>query len=387
MKVLFICHDACRTGAPLLLLNLLKWLKKNANVSFEVLLLRDGPLHSEFAALAPVHIFPEAAAGKISLVARVGRQLGCSPGTKKARDKLVATLRQSRFNVIHSSTITTGRALEALAPLECPVVTHVHELNYWIEMSGELNLQQVKKYTTRYIAGSAAVKDNLVRNHGLPAEIIDIVHDFIPIQDVKADPSGIRQNFGIPEDAFVVTGSGHETWRKGKDLFVQLAAHVHKAAPDLQAHFLWVGGWQKEEDRRNILHDIKVLGLAGKVHFTGSVTNTHNYFAAGDIFTLVSREDPFPLVCLEAAFVGKPVLCFADAGGMPEFVGNDAGFIVPYLDIEEMSQKIVMLANNPELLENLGRTAQKKIEECFNIEVGAKRVSEILAEIKLKETE
>ena len=42
MKILFISHDAGRTGAPLLLLNMLKWLKGNRDLSFEVLLMKDG---------------------------------------------------------------------------------------------------------------------------------------------------------------------------------------------------------------------------------------------------------------------------------------------------------------------------------------------------------
>ena len=48
MKILFICHDACRTGAPLLLLNMLRWLKANSDLSFEVLLMKDGQYKVSF---------------------------------------------------------------------------------------------------------------------------------------------------------------------------------------------------------------------------------------------------------------------------------------------------------------------------------------------------
>jgi hypothetical protein len=38
-------------------------------------------------------------------------------------------------------------------------------------------------------------------------------------------------------------------------------------------------------------------------------------------------------VCLEAAALGKPIICFGDAGGMPEFIEEVCELVVPYLDI------------------------------------------------------
>jgi glycosyltransferase involved in cell wall biosynthesis len=376
--ILFISHYAGRTGAPLMLLNLLKWLKENTRISFEILLLADGPLRQEFAALALVHVFPGAPPGPGGRAARLARRLGLAEDESGAREKLLSRLRESGIGLIYANTVVTGRALEALAPLGCPVITHIHELDYWIEQSGEENLQQVRRHTARYIAASRAVKQNLVDRYEIPPGKIDVVHSFIPARGVAANPAGIRQRLGIPEEAFVVLGSGHETWRKGKDLFVLLAAQTQKVLTDRQAHFLWVGGWQKDEDRRNILHDVRHLGLEGKVHFTGEVSNPLDYFAAGDVFAMVSREDPFPLVCLEAAALGKPVLCFADSGGMPEFVEYDAGFVVPYLDLDDMTKKLVSLADDPARSRYLGKQAAEKVRKLYDVAPGAERISRII---------
>ena len=62
-----------------------------------------------------------------------------------------------------------------------------------------------------------------------------------------------------------------------------------------------------------------------------------------DLLALVSLEDSFPLVGLEAALQGTPTICFQGGGGMPEFVSDDAGFAVAYLDVEEMSLQIASL--------------------------------------------
>ena len=56
-KVLFICHSACYTGAPILLLNFLKWLKRYSNIPFHILIKNNGPLEKEFRKLAPVDLW------------------------------------------------------------------------------------------------------------------------------------------------------------------------------------------------------------------------------------------------------------------------------------------------------------------------------------------
>lgn len=378
-KILFISQSAGRTGAPLMLLNLLNWLKYNSKLSFEVLLLDDGPLRPEFASLAPVHLFPKASNAKKGIAVRMARRLGLDDDKTNRYAALIAQLLKNKIGLIYSNTIVNGKALEILAPLGCPVITHVHELDYWIEQAGEENLQQVRRQTSRYIAASEAVKTNLVNKYAISSDKIDVVHSFIPVPKVKLDPFRIKQQLGIPEDSFIVLGSGYETWRKGKDIFVLLAAQINKNLLKLPAHFIWVGGWQRKEDRRNICHDIKHLGLKDRVHFIGEVTNPLDYFAAGDVFAMVSREDPFPLVCLEAASLKKPILCFADAGGMPEFVEDDTGFIVPYLDVLAMAKKTIDLMNDEKLRKLCGDKAAQKVRERHDISVAGPSIVEIIA--------
>jgi len=377
-RVLFISHNAGPSGAPFILLNLLKWLKENSNLTFEILLGIPGPLKEEFASIAPTFLY----AGNLpsgNYFTHICRRIGINSNSQaRHHTNLLKHFRESGIKLIFSSTFTNGAILEALAPLGCPVITHVHELNYWIELSGKTNIQQVLKHTSRYIAGSKVVKDNLMSAQRIPADKIDLAHEFIPVHGTSADPTGVRKQFGIPDDSFVVLGSGHETWRKGKDLFVQLAAQVQKIMPETQPHFLWVGGFEKDDLQRQTLHDVEKLGLTGLVHFTGGVSSTLNYFAAGDIFALVSREDSFPLVCLEAALLGKPTICFANAGGIPEFVGDDAGVIVPYMDLESMAENIVSLLKNEATRTRLGINAREKVLSIYNVASGSKRIADII---------
>ena len=131
---------------------------------------------------------------------------------------------------------------------------------------------------------------------------------------------------------------------------------------------------------RTILFAVRNAGVESCAHFTGEVTNPFEYYASFDVFVLLSREDPFPLVCLEAAAMGIPILCFAGAGGIPEFVEEDCGFIVPYLDIEAMAIKASVFHERPELKLNYGRAGRQKVSQRHTVDIVAPKLLSIIEE-------
>ena len=88
---------------------------------------------------------------------------------------------------------------------------------------------------------------------------------------------------------------------------------------------------------------------------------------------MISREDSFPLVNIEAAAQGVPVLCFDSAGGTPEFINGRAGAVVPYLDLVAMSDKILELLGDRAKRDELGANAKKESGK-YTVDIIAKRV-------------
>lgn len=85
-----------------------------------------------------------------------------------------------------------------------------------------------------------------------------------------------------------------------------------------------------------------------------------------------------PLVYLEAATAGKPIICFADGGGMPEFVEEDCGIVVPYLDISAIADCMVCLLDSPESRACIGTAARDKVTQRHDVSVAAPRIMEII---------
>jgi glycosyltransferase involved in cell wall biosynthesis len=159
-------------------------------------------------------------------------------------------------------------------------------------------------------------------------------------------------------------------------VFVLVARSVARLDPTRPVHFLWVGG--EPQDLAHLEHDVDRLGLSSTVHFTGARADPSPYFARFDTFLLPSREDPFPLVCLEAAATGIPVVCFAGGGGMPEFVEDDAGAVVGYLDVDAAADRILAFARDEALRSSLGGRAREKVDERCAVDVVAPRIACVL---------
>jgi glycosyltransferase involved in cell wall biosynthesis len=164
----------------------------------------------------------------------------------------------------------------------------------------------------------------------------------------------------------------------GKDLFVQLARTVVKMCSKMPIVFIWVGEEKGGKETAPLRDEIKKYGLQSRVFLLPHVANPLDYYADFNMFTMVSREDPFPLVNLEVAVLRKPILCFANSGGSEEFVEDDAGFVVPPYDVEAMAKKVIQLAEDEQLRESLGRRAYEKVIARHDVSIAANEILQIM---------
>jgi glycosyltransferase involved in cell wall biosynthesis len=83
-------------------------------------------------------------------------------------------------------------------------------------------------------------------------------------------------------------------------------------------------------------------------------------------------------VALEAASIGRPILCFAGGGGMPEFVADGGGFALPYLGVDEMAGRVLELHDDAELRSALGQSAGAQVRDSYDAAVVVPRIAELI---------
>jgi glycosyltransferase involved in cell wall biosynthesis len=379
-NILFVSHDANRAGAQILLLRFLRLLKENQDFKFSILLKDGGIIEHEFTDTAPTYFWKRPKSfGKRSFLSKLYKKI---TNKDSHRIKVFESLKKQNFDLIVSNTIANGDILPFLKTLNVPIKTYVHELEMGIQQYTKPDyFQNVKTLSSSFIACAESVKENLIKNHKVDTTLIKVLPSLLPesafnYQINELANEQLRKQFHIPVNSFIIGGMGTVDMRKGVDVFLQVANKL-KTNPNL--FFLWVGGQENEIEYKNFQIDKNRLELNNMI-FQTSVENPLDFMSIFDIFFVSSREDPYPLVVLEAAMLSKPILCFDKAGGAKDFVENDCGAVIEYLNVDFVVKKIGEFIENKALIEQNGDSARKKVLERHNQTIAFKTFVDILNE-------
>ena len=207
-----------------------------------------------------------------------------------------------------------------------------------------------------------------------------LAYDFNDISEIADVEKVDKTELGYPSDAFIVVGAGTIESRKGTDLFIEIAERVSQVYEDV--FFDWVGNLSRDENEaREMGKAMNRVSGNPRITFHPASPDYLKIVAAADVFALTSREDPCPLVALDAAALGKPIICFKDAGGIPEIIGDDAGKAVKHSSIEEFADAIIALYNDKMRLETAGKTARARVETEFTMERSCGTIYDTLVKV------
>lgn len=379
-KILLIGHDANRAGAQLVLLQMLQMLKQR-NIPTHLLLCGDGPLENEYRQLTSVSLWPKPVTrlfgnriDKLLYLLRIGQWLHRREEQRRWQT-FENELRSQNIGLVMVNTVTSAKGYQPIYELvrSVPVILFVHELEMAVRMYTQPdNLRFMLDHSDHLIAVSKAVANYYVDNYGFdPSQIstfqlIDIPNLLQKITQARQLPD-VMAKHGIPENAVIIGGCGNAEWRKGNDLFNVIAQLVISEYVDLPVYFVWVG-MPRNSLYEDLALDLKKAGLTDRVLLIEPTPEVFRYTTRFDIFALCSREDPYPLVVLEAALSETPVVCFEHAGGAPELVETDGGFVVPYLDTMAMADAIGTLIDDTIQRRTMGQTLRRKVIERHSSE-------------------
>jgi glycosyltransferase involved in cell wall biosynthesis len=374
-RVLFLCHSASRNGATILLLHLLRWLKRETNYDIHVLVNGRGALLDELRAIGPTRVWRS----PTFLLEAFPRKWKAALGPRLEALCLRAWSTGRRYDLVYANTSATWQHVAALAKRADALLWHIHELGYALRLTiGERRIRQVFPLAKRFLAVSQAVRESLTGEFNVPSDRVDLVHGFVPIPNLAREErrlkrQRIRDELGWDEKVFVVGGCGGVGWRKGTDLFLQ-AARALRHQGRKEVGFLWVGGDKEGREGLEFAYDLNAMDLQRSCRWVTTTTSVLDYYCAMDAFALTSREDPFPLVMLEAGALGLPVVCFAGSGGGPEFAGSGAGLVAPYMDVEALAGHLALLHDNADLRRQLGSEAARQVQRNYTVDQQAPKV-------------
>jgi len=318
---------------------------------------------AEFENMGEVAVWKKPVSHRLSK--RIANRITAVLGLQKQQDKKIQQW-IDESDVILSNTITNGDFLRAFNFLSVKnLITYVHELEMaTIFFSNRQDVQLVSEISHRFLVPSQAVATHLINNLGISENAIDTLNYYIPLSDNA--PTAER----MTPEPFVVGLAGTLDWRKGSDIFTIAVASFFRKYPNANLQFVWKGAATNGIDHERIVYELKKLQLLEKVNILPSSKDMNGFYQSIDVLLLLSKEDPYPLVVLEAANHYKPCICFRNAGGAPEFVRDDAGDTVPYLDLDKLASTIYQYYSNRSVVTNKGQTAHARYKDLhFNREL------------------
>jgi len=170
----------------------------------------------------------------------------------------------------------------------------------------------------------------------------------------QSEKSRLRAQFGIPDDAFVVSFVGGNWHRKGLD-------HLLAAMDFLQNSniYLLVAGPDDE-----------------RVVFVGVIEKPSEIYGASDAFVFPTYSEAFGQVAFEAAASGLPVLAPAENAMIDLIIPGETGYFIDY-DVQDIAEKILLLVGNPEQANTMGLNGRKRAEN-FTWDAAARQLEATL---------
>lgn len=359
-RLIFVSHDASRTGAPAIILRLLGMFSKSGAFECFTILDQGGERLSEFEALSHTYVMSRSRHdhdfSDAHAIDEISALFGAE-GIFEDNTPICALVNSAE----------SFRIGQALSSLGIPIISLLHEIAAYyppnvFEQFSEFSNKTV--FPSQFVSDAAESYCNLdmakttVRGQGL-------LEDGFGELDRETCRILLRDALDLPEDAFIVLNVGTRDLRKGADLFVDLAKlFLDQAENKRPVYFVWYGN--ADENFRYPSAFIARHGLQDRVRLMPGTSQIEQVFMGGDLFLLTARADPFPCVIHEAMACALPVVAFRNGGGAPELIGDDCGAIVEMNDLAQAKRTIQSYIDDPNLSIKQGQKAKQKIAENWD---------------------
>jgi glycosyltransferase involved in cell wall biosynthesis len=234
-----------------------------------------------------------------------------------------------------------------------------------------------------------SVSAHLQAHYGGVLRVTDLIPDGVPLPPLQSTAEA-RQLLPVPASGLLVVLVARLVRWKGHAVFLRALAEVAPEFPDL--HGLIAGGYTPADNQpgllaggapyeRELLAQVRELGLEGRITFLGHTSEATRVFAAADVVAHTSiLPEPFGRVIIEAMAAGRPVVASA-AGGPREIVLDGVtGLLAPPSDSAALAAALRRLLAGADFRLALGAAARRRAEAEYSLPLMAERFTRVWTE-------
>ena len=287
--------------------------------------------------------------------------------------RLVRIVRAWKPDVVHSHMVHANlmaRALRLLVPVPVLVSTihNVYEGGPLLMAGYRLTNGLVDHMTII----SQAAADRFVGERIVPGRLLTVIANGVDTDRMRNLPpegrAALRGGMSVGDQQFVWLAVGR--FEVAKDYPNMLRAFADVRAREPRAVLVIVGQGSLQAEAEALTAE---LGLREAVRFLGARDDVPAVMSAADGYVMSSAWEGMPMVLLEAAAAGLPIVATAVGGNGEVVRDGESGFLVPARDSEVLRAGMLRLMALPE---EQRRAMGERGREHVRANYGLQRVAE-----------
>lgn len=353
-KILIITHQLSRTGAPIVLLDMMRAYRRHG-YQLEVITMMDGELRRD--------------------IEEMGVPLTVQEHFLQQSEAFFAYA--GEFDLVVANTLVTFETVHLLKYLKVPVLWWLHEGRQYFELFANV-LPDFRALPSNIHVLSVGhyVQEVIEDLYGVHTEILHF--------GVADSPSGNVRQREEQKVRFLTAGTYSRV--KAQDVLVEA---IRRLPGDYlaRAEFFFCGNEQMYDE--SVFLPVKQLcGEYENVTLLHQLSRQETlvWMEKCDCLIVPSRVDPIPTVAAEMMMKGNLCLCTDVCGIAHYMVDGVNGFTVPQEDADALAGKIKYVIDCCGELEPLRQAGRQIYEQYFSMAVFEKNIME-LAECYIREKE
>ena len=328
-RILFFTKDLNRTGAEMILFNIVEKLDRS-KFDIGVVVMQPG---GELITYLPKDISLYYLSINFNLSDKIRFHLG--------EDVMFTRLKkiQQAFksDIWYINTIDNAYLLKFKEKISIKICLHVHEFLYNFEQIASQEIKLVIEKADQVIGCSVLVEKLLKPLLG------NKYMTFQSAIDTHFIENSLTETKPTSGDKKKIVSSGTLCYRKGLDIFLEVSTFFN----DSNVEFIWLGKWPNNGYAELLKTKIKA-GEFPNVQILDQLNHQEYYqtMQGADLFLSCSREESMGLVMMEAIYCGVPVLA-TDSGGSSLIVNDQNGKVCFDFRPDTLSKEIQVLLNRP----------------------------------------
>jgi glycosyltransferase involved in cell wall biosynthesis len=295
--------------------------------------------------------------------------------------RLARRVRSWRPDVLHSHMVHANllaRAVRLIAPVPALVST-IHN----VYDGGRLRMAAYRLtngLVDQMTIVSQVAADRYIAERIIPKELLRVFPNAVDSERFRSVPPGtresVRRSLGI-DGQFAWLAVGRFEVAKDYPNMLHAFARVHERHPEALLLIVGRGSLQGETEALT-----RALGLASRVRFLGVRRDIPEVMSAADGYVMSSAWEGMPIVLLEAAASGLPIVA-TQVGGNPEVVRDEeSGFLVPPRDPVALGDAMLRLMGLPDAERRaLGAGGSEYIRTHYGLSRALERWEDLYREV------